>query len=170
MYKDPDSLNGSIFSKIVFFTTGLCIGFLITVIFFGSYRVSDKNMSPALEPGDYIFINRFKSPSVGDVVLIKSPVQEGRFYLSRVAAVGESSVRIENKVLYVNESPSDIKFFSDDSRIFPGEKTARDNMPRKLVPKDSVFVIGDNWDYSYDSRYFGQISNDNIKGVVFLKI
>ncbi|MBN2436838.1 MAG: signal peptidase I [Spirochaetes bacterium] len=170
MYKDPDSLNGSIFSKIVFLTTGLCIGFLITVIFFGAYRVSDKNMSPVLEPGDYIFINRYKSASVGDVVLVKSPVQEDRFYLSRVVAVGESSVRIEKKVLYVNDAPSDIKFYSKDSRVLPGEKTERDNMSHKPVSKDTVFIIGDNWDYSYDSRYFGPISTENIKGVVFLKI
>ncbi len=146
------------------------MGFLITIIFFGGYRVSDKDMSPAFKPGDYIFINRFKSPDVGDVVLIKSPLQSEKQYLVRVVAEAGSVVKIDQKKVFVNGEVVSFPFTSSDPRIFTAEQTGRDTYAEKIVPEEELFVIGDNWDYSFDSRYFGVISEDLVQGVVFLKM
>ncbi|HKW42558.1 MAG TPA: nickel-type superoxide dismutase maturation protease, partial [Thermoplasmata archaeon] len=54
------------------------------------FRVEDDSMQPALEPGDYVLVNRwayrFREPRIGDLVVLRDPENEGRFLIKRVAS------------------------------------------------------------------------------------
>ena len=58
---------------------------------------------------------------------------------------------------------------SSDSRIFPEDFNHRDNMPLIKINKGEIFVVGDNYDYSFDSRDFGAISEELIIGRMIYK-
>jgi len=55
------------------------------------FRVEERSMSPDLEPGDYVIVNRWayraREPSVGDQVVLRDPEREGRYLCKRIHAV-----------------------------------------------------------------------------------
>jgi len=77
------------------------------------FRVAERSMSPALEPGDYVLVNRWayrrREPAVGDLVVLRDPEREGRFLVKRIARVGPPG-----SYVVAGENPAD----SRDSRAF----------------------------------------------------
>lgn len=133
-------------------------------------------------------IFEFKEPKVDDIIVFKYPENEKIDYIKRVVAVAGDTVEVRNKQLYVNGKPVDKPFtVNKDNRIFyddrgypvfsptdpasffryPDQKaeiTRRDNMPPVLVPENTVFAMGDNRDFSADSRFWGFVEIRKIKG------
>ena len=106
----------------------------------------------AYEPGD---------PDYGDVVAFLLPEDETKLFIKRVIAKPGDLVAIENKRVFVNGAPI------GDSHARHGDtafQTRRDSMPAMTVAPDAYFVLGDNREESYDSRFFGTIPKNNILG------
>ena len=55
-----------------------------------------------------------------------------------------------------------------DPHIIPGSIKPRDNLSTVTVPADSLFVMGDNRDHSYDSRFWGFVNLSAVKGKAFI--
>jgi signal peptidase I len=51
-----------------------------------------------------------------------------------------------------------------DSNVFPKNEQPRDNFGPVKIPEDSLFVMGDNRDQSYDSRFWGFVKKSSVKG------
>lgn len=147
---------------------------LLRLFVVSGYRVSSASMEGEMYEGDYLFVSKlaYEYPSwfggveVGDIIVFKYPNNPNKDFIKRVVALPEQTVQVVNKVLYVDEKivgrPPEAK--NTDGRILPGELSFRDNFGPYTVPIGEYFVMGDNRDDSRDSRFWGSVPHENIRG------
>lgn len=123
-----------------------------------------------------------KNPKRGDVIVFKWPKDESKDFIKRVIGVEGDVIEIKNDQLYINGKEITSEYigeFNDEDfqvaedfeeslgdvkhHILDQEKRYENFGPEK-VPKNSVFVMGDNRDNSEDSRYWGFVALNKIKG------
>ncbi len=161
-------------SKTAELLKGLAIFILIAVILriflVGPFKVSGDSMNKSLYTGDYLLISKISywnsKPSPGDLVQFEHPFHTGVDLVSRIIATEGQIVQISGKTVLVNgeqlkEKPT-VSF--SDYRILPADFSNRDYMQTQLVPPGHIFVLGDNRDSAEDSRQFGFVKNESIKG------
>lgn len=155
-------------SRVVLGLAGILAGFIACRLLLAGFTVSDDSMSPNYRPGDRVYALKIGAPRVGDVVLAESPAEPGKYMLKRVAAAGGDVVEIRNRVLYINDERLRFKWKTrmSDTRVFPMSFSRRDNMTALKIERRAYFLLGDNLDYSHDSREFGPIDAKGIVGRV----
>ena len=170
MKKNSNS-DHPVFFKIVMFAAGLLIGFICIKILFLRMNINTDSMLPTLRTGDRILINKVTGIRNGDIIVFHSPAENGRLLVSRLIASEYETVEIRNKVVFVNDKKFDITSDTtrDEKIIYPMKFCYRDNMPPVKMQRNEYFVLGDNFDRSFDSRSFGKISSDAIVGKVVYK-
>ncbi len=148
---------------------------LLRVFVVSAYRVNSGSMEDSLLVGDYIFVNKLAydyggEPQHGDIVVFKYPNNPDKDYIKRIIGVGGDQIEIFDKVLYVNGAVAQIPPHSKhvDQRVIPADLSFRDNFGPVVVPEGEVFVMGDNRDDSKDSRFWGTVPSDNIRGKAVL--
>lgn len=150
-----------------------------------AFKIPSGSMEPTLLIGDHLLVNKFlygvknpftgetwipyKNPQRSDIVVFKYPVNPKQDFIKRVIGVEGDRIKIVNKELYVNDQ----LFYVEgavhlDPNIIPGRINPRDNMSEITVPKNSLFVMGDNRDNSHDSRFWKFVKLKNIKGKAFI--
>jgi signal peptidase I len=138
------------------------------------YKVPSGSMEDTLLVGDHFlacrFYYRITDPKPGDVIVFQYPLDTGRDFVKRVAAVGGQTIEIRDKQVLIDgvlaPHPGEAKHI--DSRIYRRGISTRDNLGPLTVPPGYVFVLGDNRDNSQDSRYWGLLDRRLIKGKAFL--
>lgn len=114
----------------------------------------------------------FHEPEPGDLVIFKYPLDPQQIHVKRCVAVGGQTVEIVRKKLFVNdvEIPLPAGAKHDDPEIIPAGPGygKRDFRPREVVPDTALYVMGDNRDFSIDSRIWGFLSRNNLRGKVWL--
>ena len=110
-----------------------------------------------------------KDPERGDIVVFKFPEDPDKDFIKRVIGIAGDIIKIKDKQVYVNNKPANYKqAVHKDSRIIPGELQPRDNFGPRTVPPNCLFVMGDNRDQSYDSRFWGFVNLRAVKGKAFM--
>jgi signal peptidase I len=148
------------------------------------YRVPTGSMENTIMVGDFLLANKFiygatipftdtrlpavRDPKPGDVVIFKFPLDPSLNYVKRCIACPGQTVEVKDKVVYVDGKRfQDDKFtkYTDKSVPVKGSQAyQRDNFGPYTVPKDEFFMMGDNRDHSYDSRFWGCVPRRNILG------
>jgi len=153
-----------------------------------AYQIPTGSMENTLLVGDYLFINKmlygseidigmgghrlfyyrfpaFRPPEQGDIIVFRYPENPRQDFIKRCVAVAGQTVEIKNKELYVDGirqvEPYVIHI---DPKVFPAEITHRDNFGPFKVPEGTLFMMGDNRDNSHDSRFWGPLPVNLIKG------
>ncbi len=148
----------------------LAAAMILRIFIVSAYRVESVSMEDALYEGDYIFINKlaykFGEPENGDIVIFKSPLDPSKDYIKRIIATPGQTVEIIDKVIYIDNQLGKIYPTSKnvDSKILAAQLSVRDNFGPVEVPEGQYFVLGDNRDISQDSRFWGFVPRDNIRG------
>jgi signal peptidase I len=149
----------------------LVAAILLRIFVVSAYRVNSDSMADTLLSGDYIFVNKLAykyggDPKPGDIIVFKYPNNPDKDYIKRIIALPGQTVEIADKVVYVNGDVAPIPPHSKniDQRIIPGDLSFRDNFGPYTVPEGQYFVMGDNRDDSNDSRFWGSVPAENIKG------
>jgi len=146
-----------------------------------AFKIPSGSMLETLQIGDHILVNKFiygthipftdlsilpvRKPQRGDIVVFKYPKDESRDFIKRLIGVPGDTIAVRSKVVYVNGKPLPDPYVAPkhrDNRIIPG--TPRDNFGPITVPPHSYFMMGDNRDGSYDSRFWGFVHEDEILG------
>jgi len=151
---------------------GIVFGFILCRIILIPFVVPNDSMAPSLREGETVIILKHATPNRGDIVLVESPVEPGRYLLKRVAAVEGSTVEVRDRVFFVNNERFAFPWqtASSDNRIFPMAFTERDTMPPVRIGRNRYFLLSDNLDRGFDSRAFGPVSGDRVVGKMIFRI
>ncbi|NTV13862.1 MAG: signal peptidase I [Desulfobulbaceae bacterium] len=151
-----------------------------------AFKIPSGSMEDTLLIGDHLLVNKFiygikipftdqrilkvRDPQRGDIMVFEYPVNRSQDFIKRVIGVPGDEISERDKVVYVNgvpyRNPHEIH---KDGLILPGETNPRDNFGPIKVPENSYFMMGDNRDNSYDSRFWGFVKTSDIKGKAFIK-
>jgi signal peptidase I len=157
---------------------------LLRILVLQSYKSTTGSMEETLAAGDYFLVNKFifgrnipftdirllrlREPERGDVVVFQYPEDPGKDLVLRVVGIPGDEVEGIDKNVIVNGKPSlHSRVIHLESEIVPREKHPRDNFGPVKVPANSLFLMGDNRDRSYDSRFWGCVDYGRIKGLAF---
>ncbi len=148
-----------------------------------AFKIPSGSMKPTLEIGDHLLVNKFiyglrlpyvdtrildfHTPQRDDVIVFIYPKDKTKDFIKRVKGLPGERVEVRNKQLFIDGKRIDdaYGFFEDTSRAM---RAQRDNFPPFTVPEGHVFVMGDNRDYSHDSRFWGAVPIDAILGKAFI--
>lgn len=152
------------------FETLVIAGGIFVVIYaflFRPYQVNGDSMLPNFHDGEYILTNlitlRLNDIEKGEVIVFKAPNNHDKDYIKRVIATEGDTVRIENGNVYVNGMlVNEGEYLPTDFRTSNGPFLREGQ--EVTVPVDQYFVLGDNRDFSSDSREWGFVSRDEIIG------
>jgi signal peptidase I len=141
------------------------------------YANSSGAMEPTLPSGAKIVMRVSKHFKRGDIVVFRFPADRKMTFAKRVIAVGGDLVQIQEKRLFVNgiELLEPYKRH-EDSQVYPDNPSlpepyrSRDHFGPFPVGSGQVFVLGDNRDRSFDSRYRGTVPNGDVLGTVILVV
>ncbi len=111
----------------------------------------------------------FGKPQRGDIVVFRFPEDEEKDFIKRIVGGPGDTVQLKNKTVLVNGQPLDDKAFTQriDPGVVDGTINPRDNFGPVTVPEGSYFVMGDNRDQSLDSRFWGFVREEKIRGKAF---
>jgi len=172
-------------SKIQEYIEAIIIAILIAVVIrtfvIQAYKIPSRSMVPTLLVGDHLLVNKFiygvkipiirktlisvSEPKRGDIVVFEYPQDRSKDYIKRVIGVGGDKIEIKNKEILINDRPYKDAFgIYTDNTIYPAVVQPRDNLAPVVVPQGSLFVMGDNRDESYDSRYWGFVELKDLEG------
>lgn len=146
--------------------------FFIRTFLIQPFLVSGASMEPNFSSGDYLLIDeityRFREPERGEAVVFRYPQNPSTFYIKRVIGLpGERVVVKDGRVLIYNQQfPEGAKIEQD--YLTPGVRTTG-NLDVTLS-ENNYFVLGDNRNYSFDSRSWGTLPRKNITGLVRLRL
>lgn len=129
--------------------------------------VPSGSMEPTLLPGDHMLVNKLcydlklpftgvvllplGEPQRGDVVVFANPTGHGSDFVKRIVGLPGETVAMRGKVLYIDGKP-----LAQDWGRYSGRSHAGDHFGPVKVPPKSYFMMGDNRDNSFDSRFWNQ--------------
>jgi signal peptidase I len=165
--------------------TALILALIIRTYVVQAFKIPSGSMLQTLLIGDHILVNKFiygtkmpfsdnrilvfTKPKRGDIVVFKYPEDPSRDFIKRVIAVEGDVIEERNKNVYVNGKPVQEPYVQHtDNSVRIGGIEPRDNFGPYLVPMNKLFVMGDNRDQSYDSRYWGYVDMKEVKGKAFI--
>ena len=163
----------------------LALALFIRTFVVQAFKIPSGSMEPTLQIGDHILVNKFiygvkipfttiqlfplENPQRGDVLVFIYPLDPSKDFIKRVVAVEGDTVKMVSKKLYINgiEVPDSHAVYTEESPL-SGEVQKRDNFGPVTVPKGALFVLGDNRDRSLDSRFWGFVPLEEVRGKAFI--
>ncbi len=170
----------------------LVLALVIRTFLVQAYQIPSGSMEPTLLVGDHILVNKvvfglrmpdsifgLYVPGIdlghylfdlepihrGDVVVFVFPPDPTKDFIKRVIGIPGDVVQIKNGHPWLNGKPMPDPHghfeVPDDQRT---TVSPRDNFGPVTVPPGKIFVMGDNRDNSYDSRFWGFVPHDNVEG------
>jgi signal peptidase I len=156
-----------------------------------AFKIPTGSMETNLLIGDHLLVNKLVyAPSLGrvenwllprrqvargDVVVFKYPEDPGRDFIKRVIALPGETVEVRDETVLIDGTPLDESRYVHflDAGLGPGDpeyglRALREGYGPKTVPEGQLFVLGDNRDNSRDSRYWGFLPRDQVKGRALL--
>ncbi len=173
--------KGIIREYVEAFATAIVLALIIRAFIIQAFKIPSGSMEPTLLVGDHILVSKFiygmhipftnhvilplENPKEGDVVVFEYPKDESIDFIKRAIGLPGDKLQIINKQVYINgKALYEPYAYHGDSDILSANVSPRDNFGPIVVPKGEYFMMGDNRDFSNDSRFWGFVKRDLILG------
>jgi signal peptidase I len=192
---DAPKKKSALRENVEVFIVAALLALFIRTFIVQAFKIPSGSMKETLQIGDHILVNKFiygvklpfvmttiipvTDPQRGDIVVFKFPEDPTKDFIKRAVALGGDTVEIINKQVYVNGKLQVNPFavFTDKMIVPPCnelqksmgfDRCNKDNYGPVTVPDGKLFVMGDNRDHSYDSRFWGFVDLKAVKGKAFM--
>lgn len=163
----------------------ILIALFIRTFIVQAFKIPSGSMEPTLQVGDHILVSKFiygikipftetklfqyKAPQRGDVIVFIYPKDTSKDFIKRVVGVGGDRVDIEGDKIRINgQKIEDPWGYYDPKNEWRRSLGPISPFEHVVVPKDHLFVLGDNRDNSQDSRVWGFVHLSEVKGKAFI--
>lgn len=159
----------------------LVLALVIRTFVVQAFKIPSGSMLDTLLIGDHLLVNKFlygtripftdtvilplQEPADGDVIVFEFPEDTSKDFIKRIVGVPGDVLEMKDKVLFRNGQKLDEPYVKHTD---PGIQARRDNFGPITVPAGKYFVMGDNRDESYDSRFWGFVDKDKIRGKAWM--
>ncbi len=149
-----------------------------------AFKIPSSSMEPALLVGDHLMVNKFiyglripstntkffqyKKPQRGDIIVFIYPKDHSKDFIKRVIGTEGEKVEIIHNKIYINDRLIDDPWGHFIRTGRSESLQSMENFGPVVVPKDSLFVMGDNRDNSLDSRFWGYVNLNAVLGKAFI--
>lgn len=130
-----------------------------------AFKIPTGAMAPTLEIGDFILVrHRVPNPIERGTVVVYSPDKPGTHHVHRVVGVPGDTLEMRDWRLYRNGAPADEPYPHTEEGA-PDSAPTTGTWGPLVVPRDSLFLLGDNRAHSFDSRFRGFVPRGSVVGV-----
>jgi len=136
------------------------------------FLVSGASMEPNFHSGDYLLIDeisyRFREPQRGEVIVFHYPNNESVYYIKRIIGLPGEEVEIKNGKIKIYNSENPDGFVLDESYLLGNIGDSK--IEKTTISGGKYYVLGDNRNFSFDSRSWGALEENEIIGLVRLRL
>ncbi len=156
--------------NILYVGAAIGLALLIQAFIVRPFIVSGNSMDPDIKDKQYLIIDelsyRFREPERGDVIVFKAPPEPSKYYIKRIIGLPGDTVDIKGSVVTITNTQHPKGFTLSEDFI---THKSSDNV-HITVPQGEYYVLGDNRSGSYDSRSWGALPKENIRGRALLRL
>lgn len=144
---------------------------VIYAFLFRPYQVNGHSMDPNFQDGEYVLTNlitlRFSDLKRGDIIVFNAPPpNEEKDYIKRVIGIPGDRISLRDGQVYLNGQKLDqLEFLASD--VYTNGGAFLGEGDEVVVPEGHYFTMGDNREFSSDSREWGFVVKDKIIGKSF---
>ena len=162
----------------------LLLAFVIRAFVVQAFKIPSGSMLETLQIGDHLLVSKFAydvrlpstvfldttdgkviaktgDPERGDIIVFKFPEDESKDFIKRVIGLPGETLEVREKLVYINGMAIDEPYVIHTKyTLMP----IRDNFGPFTIPEGQFFVMGDNREGSYDSRWWGPVKREKIVG------
>jgi signal peptidase I len=167
----------------------LLLALFIRTFIIQAFKIPSGSMETTLLIGDHILVSKFSygmhvpneipfirkrlfkdiiffqsPPERGDIIVFKFPKDETRDFIKRVIGLPGDTLELRRQKVFINGKPYEDPFARHIKEPGPDPLVPRDKFGPVRVPEGHVFVMGDNRENSEDSRFWGFLNVDKIRG------
>lgn len=171
------SRRRAVIETVIGLLVALILALGVRAFAFQVFFVPSGSMEPTLQVGDRIVVDKFlfdyHSLRAGQIIVFKTPARakadcatDDGDLVKRVVAVGGEWIWSNGNSVYVSNSPDPKGVKPQPEPYLPKDTSLGSPIPRQQVPRNDVFVLGDNRAVSCDSRVWGPLPGKSVVGTV----
>ena len=159
----------------------ILIALFIRTFVVQAFKIPSSSMEPTLQVGDHLLVNKFiygikfpfigvkyfqfRKPHRGDIIVFVYPKDRSKDFIKRVIGTEGEKVQIVHNKIYINNQLIDDPWGHYEERSLSTKYLQpMERFGPVTVPANSLFVLGDNRDNSQDSRFWGFVNVNEVRG------
>ena len=167
----------------------LLLALFIRTFFVQAFKIPSGSMEETLLIVDHILVSKFaygthvpneipflniklfddiiffpKQPERGDIIVFKYPKDEKRDFIKRVIGIPGDLLEVRHQKVFINGKPYEDRHARHTESPSDSSLVPRDDFGPVLVPDNHLFMMGDNRENSQDSRYWGFLDINKVRG------